>query len=74
MENRFADMIQPECLRSPEVIIGADWDVKADIWNLGCLVSSCSYFKAGFDDLNRYTNLPEEPNYSIPNGKMRSRG
>lgn len=39
MSNRFAEMIQPESLRSPEVIIGAEWDTKADIWNFGCLVS-----------------------------------
>ena len=39
MSNRFAEMIQPEGLRSPEVIIGAEWDTKADIWNFGCLVS-----------------------------------
>jgi len=30
-------MIQPECLVL--VIIGEDWDVKADLWNLGCLIS-----------------------------------
>jgi serine/threonine-protein kinase SRPK3 len=39
MANRFAEKIQPESLRSPEVIIGAEWDTKADIWNFGCLVS-----------------------------------
>ncbi|PPQ86170.1 hypothetical protein CVT24_002445 [Panaeolus cyanescens] len=38
MANRFARMIQPGALRSPEVIIGAPWDTKADIWNLGCLI------------------------------------
>ncbi|KJA15913.1 hypothetical protein HYPSUDRAFT_91667 [Hypholoma sublateritium FD-334 SS-4] len=38
MSNRFAEVIQPESLRSPEVIIGAEWDTKADIWNFGCLV------------------------------------
>lgn len=40
MSNRFAEVIQPESLRAPEVIIGAEWDTKADIWNFGCLVSS----------------------------------
>ncbi len=40
MSNRFAEVIQPESLRSPEVVIGAKWDTKADIWNFGCLVSS----------------------------------
>ncbi|KDR82232.1 hypothetical protein GALMADRAFT_135591 [Galerina marginata CBS 339.88] len=38
MSNRFAEVIQPESLRSPEVIIGAEWDTKTDIWNFGCLV------------------------------------
>ncbi|KAF8809197.1 kinase-like protein [Phlegmacium glaucopus] len=38
MENRFAQVIQPRALRAPEVIIGADWDTKANIWNLGCLL------------------------------------
>lgn len=38
MSNRFAKLIQPEKLRAPEVLIGAQWNTKADIWNLGCLV------------------------------------
>ncbi|EMD36241.1 hypothetical protein CERSUDRAFT_115202 [Gelatoporia subvermispora B] len=38
MSNRYAALIQPEALRSPEVIIGAEWDTKADIWNFGCLM------------------------------------
>ncbi|CAA7263794.1 unnamed protein product [Cyclocybe aegerita] len=31
-------LIQPEALRSPEVLLGCTWDVKADIWNVGCIV------------------------------------
>ncbi|KAL0954463.1 hypothetical protein HGRIS_003436 [Hohenbuehelia grisea] len=31
-------LIQPVALRSPEVIAGCEWGVKADIWNLGCIV------------------------------------
>lgn len=42
-ENRFAQLIQPHALRAPEVIIGAEWDTKADIWNLGCLVCFHSF-------------------------------
>ncbi|KNZ77031.1 Serine/threonine-protein kinase SRPK3 [Termitomyces sp. J132] len=38
MSNRFAELIQPVSLRSPEVLIGADWDTKTDIWNLGCII------------------------------------
>jgi serine/threonine protein kinase len=28
-------------LRAPEVILGANFDTKVDIWALGCMVSSC---------------------------------
>lgn len=31
--------IQPDYYRAPEVILGCGWDFKADIWNLGVLVS-----------------------------------
>ncbi|KAJ3493008.1 hypothetical protein NLJ89_g11115 [Agrocybe chaxingu] len=31
-------LIQPEALRSPEVLLGCTWDVNADIWNVGCIV------------------------------------
>ncbi|KAF5392346.1 hypothetical protein D9757_001442 [Collybiopsis confluens] len=31
-------LIQPVALRAPEVITGCVWDVKVDIWNLGCIV------------------------------------
>ncbi|KAI5924149.1 kinase-like domain-containing protein [Camillea tinctor] len=30
--------IQPEALRSPEVLIGAPWDAKIDFWNLGAII------------------------------------
>lgn len=30
--------IQPNGFRAPEVIIGANWNYSADIWNLGALV------------------------------------
>lgn len=30
--------IQPDHCRAPEVILGCDWDSKADIWNFGVLV------------------------------------
>ncbi|EGN94656.1 hypothetical protein SERLA73DRAFT_77409 [Serpula lacrymans var. lacrymans S7.3] len=38
ISNRYAAIIQPEALRAPEVIIGAEWDTTADIWNFGCLM------------------------------------
>lgn len=31
--------IQPSKFRAPEVIVGAEWGTKVDIWNFGCLVS-----------------------------------
>ncbi|KAG6853755.1 hypothetical protein C0991_001771, partial [Blastosporella zonata] len=31
-------LIQPVALRAPEVLLGCSWGVKADIWNLGCIV------------------------------------
>jgi len=37
MTHRYAQMIQPTALRAPEVIVGAEWDTKADIWSVGCL-------------------------------------
>ncbi|KAH7133707.1 kinase-like domain-containing protein [Dactylonectria macrodidyma] len=37
-DKHLAEWIQPEKLRAPEVILGADWDSKADIWNLGLVI------------------------------------
>lgn len=75
MLNRFAEMIQPESLRSPEVIIGAEWDTKADIWNLGCLVSF--FLLPRFERIlyqPRYTVLHEDLIYSTHTGTMRKLG
>ncbi|KAL6306560.1 kinase-like domain-containing protein [Sparassis latifolia] len=38
VEEHFTDMVQPSALRAPEVFLGAGWDSKIDIWNVGCLV------------------------------------
>ncbi|KAJ7666240.1 kinase-like protein [Mycena polygramma] len=38
MSRQWAGMIQPVALRSPEVLIGAPWDTKTDIWNFGCVM------------------------------------
>ncbi|KAJ7076498.1 kinase-like protein [Mycena belliarum] len=35
---QWAADIQPVALRSPEVLIGAPWDTKTDVWNFGCLI------------------------------------
>ncbi|KAI0793058.1 kinase-like domain-containing protein [Irpex lacteus] len=38
LDARVNRLIQPVALRSPEVLLGCEWGVKADIWNLGCIV------------------------------------
>lgn len=37
-DRHLTEWIQPERLRAPEVILGAPWDHKVDIWNLGLVV------------------------------------
>lgn len=32
--------IQPDAYRAPEVIMEATWSYSADIWNMGCFVST----------------------------------
>ncbi|KAM5371305.1 hypothetical protein ACJZ2D_008106 [Fusarium nematophilum] len=36
-DQHLTEWIQPSKLRAPEVILGAEWDHKADIWNLGLI-------------------------------------
>ncbi|KZT68525.1 kinase-like protein [Daedalea quercina L-15889] len=38
-ERHFQELIQPDALRAPEVILGYPWSTPADIWSLGCLVT-----------------------------------
>ncbi|KAI0084867.1 kinase-like protein [Irpex rosettiformis] len=38
LDMKMDRLIQPEALRCPEVLVGCEWGVKADIWNLGCIV------------------------------------
>ncbi|KAK3688905.1 kinase-like domain-containing protein [Podospora appendiculata] len=44
-----ADRIQPRVLRAPEVILGAEWDEKVDIWNLGVLIWELAEGQVLFD-------------------------
>ncbi|KAH8928707.1 kinase-like protein [Atractiella rhizophila] len=51
--HRFAQMIQPTPLRAPEVIIDAEWDTKADIWNFGCLLFQMVTTRLIFDPFHQ---------------------
>ena len=70
MSNLSAEMIQPERLRLPKVIIAAEWVTKADIWNFGCIVSvlvpilkpDVPQYRLG---RNRTRPRPPEPNPRI---------
>lgn len=37
-DKHLTEWIQPQMLRAPEVILGAPWDWRVDIWNMGALV------------------------------------
>lgn len=38
-EERYGGLVQAIPYRAPEVILGAEWDQKVDIWSFGVLVS-----------------------------------
>jgi serine/threonine-protein kinase SRPK3 len=38
VDKHLTEWIQPQMLRAPEVILGAPWDHKVDIWNMGLIV------------------------------------
>ena|ERR1700712_1894905 len=37
-------LIQPELYRAPEVLFDMSWDASVDIWSVGCLVSTHTYW------------------------------
>ncbi|KAK3944416.1 kinase-like domain-containing protein [Diplogelasinospora grovesii] len=45
----LTEWIQPQMLRAPEVILGADWDSKVDIWNLGLVIWELAEGRLLFD-------------------------
>lgn len=55
--DRHQGSIQPDLYRAPEVLLGMEWTSKADIWNVGVLVSasaiSYSVFARVFWDLRK---------------------
>ena len=38
IEKHYSDIIQTREYRSPEVILGGDYDETADIWSLACMI------------------------------------
>jgi len=40
VDKHLTEWIQPQMLRAPEVILGAKWDSKVEIWNAGLVVSN----------------------------------
>ncbi|KAK3314436.1 kinase-like domain-containing protein [Apodospora peruviana] len=38
VDKHLTEWIQPQMLRAPEVILGAKWDSKVDIWNVGLVI------------------------------------
>lgn len=38
MNNHLTEWIQPQMLRAPEVTLGAEWNSKVDIWNVGLVI------------------------------------
>ncbi|POR39117.1 Uncharacterized protein TPAR_00676 [Tolypocladium paradoxum] len=47
--DHLTEWIQPQGLRAPEVILGADWDYKVDIWNLGLIIWELAEGRLLFD-------------------------
>ncbi|KIH93550.1 protein kinase domain-containing protein [Sporothrix brasiliensis 5110] len=45
----LSEWIQPDKLRAPEVILGAAWDSKVDIWNLGLVIWELTTGQLCFD-------------------------
>ncbi|KAI0401759.1 serine kinase [Xylaria palmicola] len=49
IDKHLTEWIQPQMLRAPEVILGAPWDHKVDIWNLGLIIWELVQGKLVFD-------------------------
>ncbi|RDA82776.1 hypothetical protein CP532_0407 [Ophiocordyceps camponoti-leonardi (nom. inval.)] len=56
-DKHLTEWIQPDMLRAPEVILGAEWDHKVDIWNLGLVIWELAEGRLLFDG----TWAPRDP-------------
>lgn len=45
VNKHLSEWIQPQMLRAPEVMLGAEWNSKVDIWNVGLVVSAHTLFR-----------------------------
>jgi serine/threonine-protein kinase SRPK3 len=59
----LCNLITPVLLRSPEVLIGAEWDSKTDIWNLGAIVVEIMECVRVFDGRSRDSNEYDVKNH-----------
>ncbi|GAB0137903.1 hypothetical protein EsDP_00006156 [Epichloe bromicola] len=50
-DKHLTELIQPQMLRAPEVILEADWDHKVDIWNLGLIIWELAEGRLVFDGM-----------------------
>ncbi|KAF3481876.1 serine protein kinase Sky1 [Arthroderma uncinatum] len=48
-DKHLTELIQPRCLRAPEVLLEAKWDSSTDIWNAGCVIYELMEGKILFD-------------------------
>ncbi|KND88077.1 Serine/threonine-protein kinase SRPK [Tolypocladium ophioglossoides CBS 100239] len=51
IDKHLTEWIQPQMLRAPEVILGAGWDCKVDIWNLGLIIWELAEGRLIFDGM-----------------------
>ncbi|RDA96126.1 hypothetical protein CP533_1750 [Ophiocordyceps camponoti-saundersi (nom. inval.)] len=56
-DKQLTEWIQPDMLRAPEVILGAEWDHKVDVWNLGLVIWELAEGRLIFDG----TWTPRDP-------------
>lgn len=77
MNNHLTEWIQPQMLRAPEVILGAEWNSKVDIWNVGLVVSAHPLFRPNrlwcTNTASRFGSLPKDRSSSMERGRQRPR-